>query len=121
MLTVCVFSLCVTSLSLFRLSFSSCLLLLILFPLSFFRKLPWLSRQSDRLLTDRSLVRSQAEASFLLFPPFLFLFPSFLSTPSFIPSLSLSFPLFFLIFTFPLLSIWKASVAQSAERTAVNR
>ena len=78
MLTVCVFSLCVTSLSLFRLSFSSCLLLLILFPLSFFRKLPWLSRQSDRLLTDRSLVRSQAEASFLLFPPFLFLFPYFL-------------------------------------------
>ena len=33
-----------------------------------FRKLPWLSRQSDRLLTDRSLVRSQAEAPFLLFP-----------------------------------------------------
>ena len=32
-----------------------------------FRKLPWLSRQSDRLLTDRSLVRSQAEAPFLLF------------------------------------------------------
>ena len=32
------------------------------------RKLPWLSRQSDRLLTDRSLVRSQAEAPFLLFP-----------------------------------------------------
>ena len=31
------------------------------------RKLPWLSRQSDRLLTDRSLVRSQAEAPFLLF------------------------------------------------------
>ena len=30
------------------------------------RKLPWLSRQSDRLLTDRSLVRSQAEAPFLL-------------------------------------------------------
>ena len=34
------------------------------------RKLPWLSRQSDRLLTDRSLVRSQAEAPFLLFHPF---------------------------------------------------
>ena len=33
----------------------------------FLRKLPWLSRQSDRLLTDRSLVRSQAEAPFLLF------------------------------------------------------
>ena len=31
------------------------------------RKLPWLSRQSDRLLTDRSLVRSQAEAPFFLF------------------------------------------------------
>ena len=39
------------------------------------RKLPWLSRQSDRLLTDRSLVRSQAEASFLLFPTLLFDFP----------------------------------------------
>ena len=35
------------------------------------RKLPWLSRQSDRLLTDRSLVRSQAEAPFLLFHLFL--------------------------------------------------
>ena len=35
------------------------------------RKLPWLSRQSDRLLTDRSLVRSQAEAPFLLFHSFL--------------------------------------------------
>ena len=31
------------------------------------RKLPWLSRQSDRLLTDRSLVRSQAEAPFCFF------------------------------------------------------
>ena len=42
----------------------------------FLRKLPWLSRQSDRLLTDRSLVRSQAEASFLQF--FLFFFCSFI-------------------------------------------
>ena len=39
----------------------------ILSPLLLFRKLPWLSRQSDRLLTDRSLVRSQAEAPFFLF------------------------------------------------------
>ena len=39
----------------------------ILSPSLLFRKLPWLSRQSDRLLTDRSLVRSQAEAPFLLF------------------------------------------------------
>ena len=38
------------------------------FPIDYVRKLPWLSRQSDRLLTDRSLVRSQAEAPFLLFP-----------------------------------------------------
>ena len=37
------------------------------FPIDYVRKLPWLSRQSDRLLTDRSLVRSQAEAPFLLF------------------------------------------------------
>ena len=43
-------------------------------PSSFFRKLPWLSRQSDRLLTDRSLVRSQAEAWFFAFSPFLSLF-----------------------------------------------
>ena len=42
-------------------------LLDILFPVNYVRKLPWLSRQSDRLLTDRSLVRSQAEAPFLLF------------------------------------------------------
>ena len=40
----------------------------ILFSIRLLRKLPWLSRQSDRLLTDRSLVRSQAEAPFLLFP-----------------------------------------------------
>ena len=46
----------------FFLSSSYTLFLLLL------RKLPWLSRQSDRLLTDRSLVRSQAEAPFLLFP-----------------------------------------------------
>ena len=48
----------------------SCVLLVfldILFPFIYVRKLPWLSRQSDRLLTDRSLVRSQAEAPFLLF------------------------------------------------------
>ena len=38
----------------------------ILFSIRLLRKLPWLSRQSDRLLTDRSLVRSQAEAPFLL-------------------------------------------------------
>ena len=47
----------------------SCVLLVfldILFPFIYVRKLPWLSRQSDRLLTDRSLVRSQAEAPFLL-------------------------------------------------------
>ena len=37
------------------------------FSIRLLRKLPWLSRQSDRLLTDRSLVRSQAEAPFLLF------------------------------------------------------
>ena len=37
------------------------------FSIRLVRKLPWLSRQSDRLLTDRSLVRSQAEAPFLLF------------------------------------------------------
>ena len=42
-------------------------LLDILFSTYHLRKLPWLSRQSDRLLTDRSLVRSQAEAPFLLF------------------------------------------------------
>ena len=42
-------------------------LLEILFSTYHLRKLPWLSRQSDRLLTDRSLVRSQAEAPFLLF------------------------------------------------------
>ena len=45
---------------------SLCGLLDVLFSLSLLRKLPWLSRQSDRLLTDRSLVRSQAEAPFLL-------------------------------------------------------
>ena len=47
----------------------SLLLCLRAIPFSFrlVRKLPWLSRQSDRLLTDRSLVRSQAEAPFLLF------------------------------------------------------
>ena len=45
----------------------------ILFPFIYVRKLPWLSRQSDRLLTDRSLVRSQAEAPFLLFPnPYIY-------------------------------------------------
>ena len=47
-----------------------------------FVKLPWLSRQSERLLTVRSLVRSQAEASFCLFSfiltlPFFFLFSQF--------------------------------------------
>ena len=65
-----------TALLLFSLS-SAFFLRVLLFPdyllidvpltVSFLRKLPWLSRQSDRLLTDRSLVRSQAEASFLLF------------------------------------------------------
>ena len=45
----------------------------VLFYLPLLRKLPWLSRQSDRLLTDRSLVRSQAEAPFLLFPnPYIY-------------------------------------------------
>ena len=60
------FSLCFSYLyaSLFLLPF---LLLDILFLVILVRKLPWLSRQSDRLLTDRSLVRSQAEAPFLLF------------------------------------------------------
>ena len=50
-------------------SLLSFLLCLRAIPFSFrlVRKLPWLSRQSDRLLTDRSLVRSQAEAPFLLF------------------------------------------------------
>ena len=46
------------------------------------RKLPWLSRQSDRLLTDRSMVRSHAEASFLLFHCFLF-FLFFFPSPDF--------------------------------------
>ena len=50
----------------------------ILSPLLLFRKLPWLSRQSDRLLTDRSLVRSQAEAPFFLF----LLLPLSISLPS---------------------------------------
>ena len=45
----------------------------ILFPFIYVRKLPWLSRQSDRLLTDRSLVRSQAEAPFFTFIPTFFL------------------------------------------------
>ena len=48
-------------------------LLDILFPVNYVRKLPWLSRQSDRLLTDRSLVRSQAEAPFFTFIPTFFL------------------------------------------------
>ena len=46
-----------------------------------FRKLPWLSRQSDRLLTDRSLVRSQAEAWFFAFSPFYFFIILFLLCP----------------------------------------
>ena len=50
----------------------------ILSPSLLFRKLPWLSRQSDRLLTDRSLVRSQAEAPFFLF----LLLPLSISLPS---------------------------------------
>ena len=56
--------------------FSLCGYHWLLFTFLFLRKLPWLSRQSDRLLTDRSLVRSQAEASFLQF--FLFFFCSFI-------------------------------------------
>ena len=60
-------SLLITSASTYVYTYASLFCLRpILFSIRLLRKLPWLSRQSDRLLTDRSLVRSQAEAPFLL-------------------------------------------------------